>query len=118
MKWVEQLRLQRPGLLLTLGVYVPQVIAPLSPQLTPWASRRGSKQLDSVGPVQREATFPGVEDFRTTVVALLHPSLRHASLRHRNYAGVVGVDAELAMLRDGLPAAAAEGQPHAVASEQ
>jgi hypothetical protein len=103
---LEQLRTQQPGLVLTLGVHVPPIIGALSPELAPWAAGRGLKHLDAVGPVQQNVTFPGVQAYRTTAVALLHPSLRHASLRHRRYGGHTGADAELAMLRDGLAAAA------------
>ena len=49
-------------------------------------------------------TFEKIEDYKTTVVALLHPSLRHANLRHRRYGNTSGSDAELAMLRDGIAA--------------
>lgn len=101
---LEQLRAQRPALVLTLGVHVPPLIGALSPELAPWAAGRGLKHLDTVGPVQMDVTFAGIEDLRTTVVALIHPSLRHASLRHRQYGRMVGADAELAMLRDGLAA--------------
>lgn len=101
---VEQLRVQRPALVLTLGVHVPPVIGPLSPELSPWTEGRGLKHLDAVGPMRTAVTFRGVEHFRTTAVALLHPSLRQASLRHRRYGGVTGEAAEFAMLRDGLAA--------------
>jgi len=105
--FLEQLRAQRPSLVLTLGVHVPSVIGALSPELAPWAGSRGLKHLDVVGPVQTGTTFRGVKDLRTTVVALIHPSLRHASLRHRRYGAAAGAEAELAMLRDGLSAAGA-----------
>ena len=84
------------------------LIGALSPELAPWAAGCGLKHLDTVGPVQTNVTFAGVEDLRTTVVALIHPSLRNASLRHRRYGRMLGAGAELAMLRDGL--AAMEGR--------
>ena len=102
---IEQLRVQRPALVLSLGVHVPPVLGALSPELRSWAEGKGLRHLDAVGPVRVEVTFPGLEGYRTTVVALIHPSLRHASLRHRRYGSVVGADAELAMLRDGMTAA-------------
>jgi len=102
---LEQLRVQRPALMVTLGVHVPPVIGRLSPELAPWAAGRGLKHLDSVGPLRTGVTFPGVENLRTTVAALLHPSLRHASLRHHRYASVEGAEAEHLILRDGLVAA-------------
>jgi hypothetical protein len=41
-------------------------------------------------------------ELTSTVVALTHPSLRDASVRHRRYGGDVGNVAELAMLREAL----------------
>lgn len=102
---LEQLRTQRPALVLTLGVHVPPVVGVLSPELAPWAAGQGLKHLDAVGPVQMGVTFRGLEGLRTTAVALIHPSLRHANLRHRRYGGEVGSDAELARLRNGLASA-------------
>ena len=102
---VEQLRAQRPSLVLTLGVHVPPVLGTLSPELASWAEGRGLKHLDAAGPVRRGVTFDGIPGFSTTVVALVHTSLRHASVRHRAYAGETGHDAEVRMLRDALGAA-------------
>lgn len=102
---LRQLRAQRPALILTLGVYVPVAIGTMSPSLAPWAIKRGLKHLDAVGPMQTGVTFDEVEGLHTTAVALIHPSLRHASLRHRRYDGRVGADAELAMLMAGRTAA-------------
>jgi hypothetical protein len=99
---LEQIRAQRPTLVLTLGVNVPPVLGALSPELASWARKRGLKHLDAAGPVKKGVTFTGVDDFRTTVVALIHPCMRHGSLRHRRYGGKEGADAELAMLREGL----------------
>jgi hypothetical protein len=90
---------------LTLGMHVPPFLAPLAAELAPWGAGRGIRHLDAVGPVRRGAAFTDVPDHRATVVALLHPSLRHASLRHRRYGALQGQDAELAMLRHGLAAA-------------
>jgi hypothetical protein len=101
----EQVRVQRPALILTLGKYVPPALADLSPELACWSGLGGFKQIDEVGPVRHRVSFPGIDDFACTAIALLHPSLRLASVRHRTYKGSVGSAAELAMLADGLRAA-------------
>lgn len=95
---LRQLEVQRPRLVLTLGVHTPYLVAPLSPELAPWQMRQGLKHLDASGPVQPKVSFVGLPGFRTTVVALTHPSLRHASVRHRRFDGASGADAELRML--------------------
>lgn len=102
---VEQLRAQRPALVLTLGIHVPPVLASMAPRLSRWGKGKGLKHLDAVGALQPGVSFFGIENYSTTVVALIHPSLRHASLRHRRYGEARGADAELMLLRDGLVSA-------------
>jgi uracil-DNA glycosylase len=97
---LKQISAQRPTLIITLGIYVPQFIASLSPQLGQWSIQRGLKHLDAVGPVKRGVTFEGVPDFATTVVALSHPSMRGSNLRHRSYGKLKEDAAEIQMLRD------------------
>jgi len=145
---LRQLEVQRPRLILTLGIVAPYVLASLSEGLKDWLGQRhGFRQIDAIGPVQRDIAFctvPGlhttVEDLPvggtgrpdaaatgglrsvedvisggtgrrdaaatgslyTTVVALTHPCLRHAGVRHRRYKGFAGISAEEAMLEDAL----------------
>jgi hypothetical protein len=96
---IDQLRTQRPRLLITLGVHVPFAISSLSPYLDDWGLRRGFRHLDAVGPMRDGVRFRGIPDFAMTIVALIHPSQRQASLHHRRYAQTTGDAAELAMLR-------------------
>ena len=106
----RQLAVQRPTLVLTLGIHAPQVLAPLSPELASWGKGRGLKYLDAAGPVRTAVTFPDALGVVATVVALTHPSLRDASVRHRRYKDECGAPAEFRMLADaradaGAPAA-------------
>ena len=101
---IEQLRVQRPALILVLGVHVARALGKLSPQLGPWARGRGVKHFDAVGPVQNGITFNDLRGFLTTIVVLTHPSLRPVNIRHRRYGQATGNAAEMAMLRDGLVA--------------
>jgi hypothetical protein len=102
----EQIHVQRPSLIVTLGVHVPPFIGALSEQLAAWTTGKGLKYLDRVGPVRSAVRFPFEPSIVTTAVALTHPSLRDASVRHRRYGGAAGHAAEIAMLRDALAAAA------------
>lgn len=104
----EQIRTQSPVLILTLGIHVPPLLGRLAAALSPWTEGKGLKHLDRVGPVKHDVTFPSAPGIRPTVVALTHPSLRSASVRHRRYTGQVGDDAEMVMLQEacrhvGLP---------------
>lgn len=102
---LEQLRVQRPALVLTLGIHVPPVMGGLSPELAPWTTGKGLEHLDKVGPVRTKVTFRDLADYQATAVALVHPSLQHANLKHRRYRGLFGSAAQMAMLRDGMIAA-------------
>ena len=97
---VRQLQAQRPSLLITLGIEVPPIVGLLSPQLAPWTEGKSLRHLDIVGSVQAGVSFRGIEDYRTTVVALIHPSQRDANVRHRHYLGTKGHQAELRMMHD------------------
>jgi len=103
----EQIDTQRPTHILTLGVNVPPLIAQLSPHLVEWSAGKGLRHLDAVGPVRRGVRFDRIPDLETTVVALTHPSMRHASVRHREYRGKFGDAAELLMLEDAMGGAPA-----------
>jgi hypothetical protein len=96
----SQISVQRPSLIITLGVHSPPMLAELSLQLKPWLLKRGLKNLDKVGPIQTDVGFRGIAGFSTTVVALIHPSLRSASLKHREYKTIKGPKAEDLMLAD------------------
>lgn len=98
----RQLEMQRPNLVVTLGMHAPAILSPLSLELSSWAAAKAIRQLDAAGPVQKNVTFGLVPGFRTTAVALIHPSLRHASLRHRRYGDSSGQEAELRMLLDAV----------------
>jgi uracil-DNA glycosylase len=97
---LTQISTQRPTLIITLGVYVPEFLAPLSPQLHQWSTKRGLKHLDTIGPVKTRVTFEQLPGFATTVVALTHPSMRGSNLRHRRYGELAGDAAEMQMLSD------------------
>jgi uracil-DNA glycosylase len=96
--FLVQLQAQRPTLILTLGIEAPFYIAPLSPQLAAWGDRRGIRHLDFTGPVRFDVHFPALPSYTTTVVALAHPSLRHANVRHRRFEDLIGDAAELRMI--------------------
>lgn len=97
--FLTQLRHMKPRGVLVLGSEVPSLIAPLSPQLSPWLGARLG-DIDRQQAAHRSAVQFTPEVTACTVVSLIHPSLRHANLRHRTKA--VGRDAhayEVEMVR-------------------
>ncbi len=98
-----QIRAQKPRLIITLGSHVPAVLAPLSEDLAPWRGRASLKALDATGyPLIPSARFPSTPGLRATVAALVHPSIRWASVLGRRYGDLKGDAAEVAILRDAI----------------
>lgn len=98
----DQLAAQRPSLVITLGVNVPPLLAQLSEDLADWRLETSIKHLDSTGPLRLVGGFAALPGFHTTVAALIHPSLRHASIRYRRYKNFSGDEAEVALLKDAV----------------
>jgi hypothetical protein len=99
----HQIATQRPRLILTLGMQVPAVIAPLSADLQGWAHCKGFRALDMHGPPMLPTVhFRAPADVRATVTALTHTSLWHRCVVERRYGALHGREAELQMLRDAI----------------
>jgi uracil-DNA glycosylase family 4 len=99
----EQIRIQQPRLIVTLGRHVPAKLASLSHDLSRWAVCRTFKEIDQKGgPIVHPVRFDVLPARGVTVVALTHPSLRGPNVARRRYQHFVGDDAELALLREGL----------------
>lgn len=99
-----QLRAQQPAVVITLGLWVPPAIATLSPELNCWRRKASitAKDLDSTDPVRKDVSFRAVENLKTVVVALIHPSHRSKNVIGRRYRSLTGNDAEIQMLKDAL----------------
>lgn len=102
--FVAQLRAQRPAVILSLGVWVPQFLAPLSPQLSEWRDKSTLAAIDDAGPLVSGVRFGGY-DGECVVLGLAHPSFRNLNVRRRRYGAHAGAEAELAMLADARTAA-------------
>jgi hypothetical protein len=103
---LEEIHLQQPTLLLTLGQAVLPFLAPLEP-LRAWSGVRSLRQLDE----QHNALLPGVQFAEcprpTTVVALTHPGYWPRNVISRRYMSrrnglLSGRAAEEALLQDGV----------------
>jgi|SRR5579871_661730 uracil-DNA glycosylase len=98
-----QLRLMKPRLILSLGIYVPRFMAPLSPALnSSWSDITSFKVLDKRGvALVYPTTFIGLSH-PIAVVALTHPCYRPVNVRFRRYGNLEGDAAEQALVRDAL----------------
>ncbi len=98
-----QIAIQQPRLILTLGNYVPSILAGLSDDLAQWRSCHSLTKLDALGvPLVTNVQFVADANWNTTVVALTHPSLRPANVSRRRYKELRGNDAEVAMVREAI----------------
>jgi uracil-DNA glycosylase len=104
---VEQVRVQQPTLILTLGKEVLPVVAQLTPELAAqWSGADSLSALDARGAALVTPTrFSGVEH-SVAVLALTHPALRHLNISRRHFNGMTGDSAELALLQEALTCAA------------
>ena len=98
--FLMQIRLQQPALVLALGSHVPPFLATLAPQLSSWASPGGFRQRDA-DRTSLQANVQFVDECQPCVVAsVLHPSLRPSNVRRRSWQGLVGNEAEVALVKE------------------
>ena len=98
---LDEIRLQQPTLLLTLGQEILLFMAQLEP-LHAWSGDRSLRALD----MHRTALLPSVQfkdcPHPTTVVALTHPSYWPRNVINRRYGLLERDSAERALLSDGV----------------
>jgi hypothetical protein len=98
--FVKQLELQKPSLIFALGKPVFAFLTALNTDLLKW-NKKTFKQIDIAGAIVGPTAFKGIDNYSTTVVALLHPCLRHSNLRWRcNPDGVD--DPEIPLIQEAL----------------
>jgi hypothetical protein len=102
--WIEQLRAQRPSLVLALGARVPALIADLSAELMHFRGAKSLAQLDAEGHAWIDnVTVDGLPPFAIAAVTPL--SFRHLNVGKRRWAGRIGADAERVILEEARRAA-------------
>ena len=110
----QQLEVQRPRLVLTLGVWVPRLVAPLGrAALAPWLEATTFATID--GPDGMGALREDVPLFSggtCTVAALSHPSFWPRSATTRRYRRATGRAAHLDLLRDAISGNPPGPAPH------
>ena len=101
--FLKQIAVQQPRLVLALGAYVPQFLAPLSEQLaaawtTPSSFPRRDRDKTSI---LTEVIFKNLERHPCVVASIIHPCMRNSNVRHRHWheRNLHGDAAELALLR-------------------
>ena len=98
----EQIEIQRPALILTLGNIVPYTIALRSETLAPWRKCRTFAEYDKQGPVVHDVRFQNILNYPCAVVILTHPSMRSVNVWRRQYGEIKGNMAEIAMVKEAM----------------
>jgi hypothetical protein len=109
---LEQIELQKPRLVLVLGIHVPRLIAPLSADLGGWSrlvSFRVSTLKDCRGSPREAARIRA--HLRCPV--LVHPSYRGRNAPYRRYRGFLGRRGRGNLVQDMLATSSAHAMPFA-----
>jgi hypothetical protein len=99
---IDQISVQRPRVILTLGTWVPGFVAPSAPKLKAWARARSVAAIDAAGGVHHDVWLTELPEFSCSVVALTHPSLRGPNVHRRQFGELRGHEAELAMISEAM----------------
>lgn len=93
-----QISEQRPKIILTLGSFVPSLIARLSTDIQDWLTIQKISELDSIDRQVIDGVSFCDSKVTSTVIALTHPAQRHLNVGRRKYRELTGNDAEREML--------------------
>jgi len=95
-----QISIQQPQTIITLGRFVPPLLAQLSIDLDQWKKVKSFNDLDQAEiQIIKHAHFCENQVI-SNIVTLTHPANRHLNIQKRKYKNLNGNDAELAMLRE------------------
>lgn len=100
--FLNQVEIQKPRLILVLGAHIPKYLSTASSYLKEWQFFQNYKKLDKEG-----NAIIHCDDFNSikhscVLLSLVHPCYRQLNARHRNWEGLNGDAAELAMLRSAM----------------
>jgi hypothetical protein len=96
---LKQIATQKPRLILVLGIHVPALLAPASPDLVGWTRAKDFRKLDSSNAaVLAQVRFDSVAHV-CSIACLVHPSYRSLNARHRRWRSLRGHEAEVEMVR-------------------
>ncbi len=99
--FLEQLTIQKPKLIMALGLSVAGFLAGTANSLSPWSTIKTYAALDATGSqVSRNVVFNN--GIVADIVVLMHPSCRKYNLDKRKYRGENGDKAQKMMMMDCL----------------
>lgn len=92
-----QISIIMPQMIITLGKYASELLSVTSKDLCLWSGNMALKTPD-IGLIRDVK----IDRHICNCVAIEHPSMRNSNVKRRKYKGLVGNEAEVTMLKDGL----------------
>lgn len=93
-----QLKMQRPKIILALGLSVAEFLSKTANELSCWGNIKNFSEVDKEKKQVISATFDN--NIKSEVVLLTHPSYRPVNVRRRSYNGFIGNRAEVELVKD------------------
>jgi uracil-DNA glycosylase len=110
--FLRQVAMQQPRLILALGAYVPQFLAPRSRQLSAWTLPSSfSKRDETKTSIREEVIFDGVAIAPCVIASIVHPCMRNSNVHRRRWHSrdLHGKEAELELVRHAVNLAGMKG---------
>ena len=98
--FLYQVELQKPKIILVLGIHVATFLSNTSKDLECWSKINNFGDFDDKNIQKIEAVFNN--GLKSTVILLTHPSFRNLNVHRRKYNNYTGHDAEIQMVKEEL----------------
>jgi hypothetical protein len=92
---VRQIDIQRPKVIIVLGLHLLGFISDMSLELLQVSKIKTYKKLDQNNLSGfMDIAFDGLDNYRTNIVFITHPTYRHLNVENRKYNNLIGIEAE------------------------
>jgi hypothetical protein len=98
--FLYQVELQKPKIILVLGIHVATFLSNTSKDLECWNKIKNFKDLDAENIQKINAVFNN--GVKSNVILLTHPSFRNLNVNRRKYKNYIGHDAEIQMVKEAI----------------
>lgn len=101
--FVKQLTLQKPKLIIVLGIDPLQVIFPLAKPLYKWERIKNFENLDKNKlQLLKNVTFEEIPNYKVNIVVITHPRERELNIKRRRFLTYQGNEAEVKLIQTAL----------------
>ncbi|WP_184547915.1 uracil-DNA glycosylase family protein [Mucilaginibacter sp. FT3.2] len=97
---IEQIGTQKPTLILILGLHLLSLMSSMSTELSAISKIRSYKKLDREKLASfKNVSFIGLDEYKTNVVFITHPTYRHLNVNNRRFGDFEGAQAEFELIK-------------------